>query len=150
MVERSILPHRKQALAGAALALGGLLIAGAAHAGTSVQWSIGISAPIAPGVAVGTLIGSAPGYGGYGGYGYGGYVAAPAYVAPAPVYAPPVYVEPAPVVYAPAPIYVAPRHYVHRYPVFAARPVHGAVVPRWHGGWQGHRGGDGRVAWDGR
>jgi hypothetical protein len=72
-----------------------------AHAG--VSWSVGINAPIAPGVAVGTVIA-------------GGHV--PRYYAPAPVY-----YAPAPVVYAPPPVYVAPPVVYAPRPVFYPRPV---------------------------
>lgn len=79
-----------------------------------VSWSIGINAPIAPGVHVGTVIGG------------GGHHR---YHRPAPVvYAPPVYVAPpvyapAPVVYAPRPVYYAPRPVVYRAPV-VVRPAY--------------------------
>jgi hypothetical protein len=124
---------KRKALIGASVVLAGLLAAGAAQAGTHVQWSIGIDAPLAPGVALGTVISNG-----------GGYYPAPVYVQPAP----PVYV-PAPVVYAPAPVYVAPRPvYVHPRPGYVyARPV---PYVRYRG-WHGHRDwrGDGRLAWDG-
>ncbi|HSN31294.1 MAG TPA: hypothetical protein VLU41_01310 [Ideonella sp.] len=111
------------------------LAAAAAQAHTNVQWSIGINAPLAPGVALGTVVSNGPLY------------AAPVYAAPvyaAPVYAEPVYLPPAPVVYTPAPVYVAPR------PIYAA-PVPYVVrhrAPGWRG-WQHHRHDrdDGRVGW---
>ena len=82
------------------------LAAGPAHA-SDVHWSVGIQAPIGPGVAVGTVISS----------GYG-----------VPVSAPPVYV-PAPVVYAPPPIYGPP---VYAPPVYLPRLAYGPPV--WAGG----------------
>jgi len=93
------------------------LAAGSAHA-SNVQWSVGIQAPIAPGVSVGTVISSRHGV--------------PVLVAPPPVYLP------APVVYAPpvyaAPIYARPIYAppVHAPPVYAPRVVYGAPV--WRGG----------------
>jgi len=77
-----------------------------------VSWSIGINAPIAPGVHVGTVIGA-------------GHV--PRYYAPAPVvYAPrPVVYAPRPVVYAP-PVYMPPPVYA---PVFYGPPAV-VVAPR--------------------
>jgi len=74
-----------------------------------VQWSVGVHAPIGPGVAVGTVVSGGP--------------YAPVVVAPAPVlYPPPVYV-PAPVVYGP--------------PVYGPPPV--VVAPVWVGGRWIHR-----------
>jgi len=97
------------------------LAAGSAHAG-NVHWSVGIQAPIAPGVSVGTVITDRP--------------YAPVYVAPAPVYvpAPPVYVPAPEPVYVPAPV-VYPR------PVYAPRVVYAPVWggPVWaHGRWVHH------------
>jgi len=83
------------------------LAAGSAHA-TSVHWSVGIQAPIAPGVSVGTVISNG-------------------HTLPVPVpvvVAPPVYL-PAPVVYAPPPVVVAP--------VYAPRSVVWGA-PVWTGG----------------
>jgi hypothetical protein len=94
-----------------------VLAAGSAHAG-NVHWSVGIHAPIAPGVALGTVISSRHGF---------PVLAPPAVVLPAPVvYAPPVYV--APPVYLP-PVYAAP---VYAPRVYAPRVVHGGPV--WVGG----------------
>jgi hypothetical protein len=118
------------------LALAGTLAAGAARAGSNVQWSIGINAPLAPGVAIGTVVSSGPGY-----------------------YPQPVYAAPAPVVYAPAPVYVAPRPiylparpvvyvpqraYLQPRPVYLVRPGYGHAVPVIGHGWDrgardGHR-----------
>lgn len=96
-----------------------------------VSWSVGINAPIAPGVHVGTVIngGHVPRY-------YPApvvYSPPPVYVEPPVVYAPPpapVYV--APVVYAPRPVYVAPRPYYYRSyyrpPVYHPHPP----VQNWH------------------
>jgi len=119
------------------LALAGSLAAGAARAGSSVQWSIGINAPLAPGVAIGTVFSNGPGW-----------------------YPQPVYVEPAPVVYAPAPLYVAPppiylparpivyaphRAYAQPRPVYLTRPGYGRPVPVAGPGWD--RGHDGHGGW---
>jgi hypothetical protein len=135
---------KTRTLALVSLALAGSLAAGAARAGTHVQWSIGINAPLAPGVAIGTVFSNGPGY-----------------------YAQPLYVEPAPVVYAPVPVYVAPppiylparpvvyaphRAYAQPRPVYLTRPGYGRPVPvvghGWdrgghgaHGGWHGAHGG---------
>jgi len=99
-----------------------------------VSWSIGINAPIVPGVHVGTVIG-------------GGH--APRYYAPPVVYAP-VYAPP-PVVYAPRPVY-APVVYGPPAVVVAPRPVYryyrAPVVVRpayvHHHHHHHHRGHDGR------
>ena len=111
----------------AAAALTAEMCAGAAHA-SDVHWSVGIQAPIGPGVSVGTVISNRHG---------APYVVAPAPVvyAPAPVVYAPVYAPPPQVVYAPAPVWV-PR------PVYAAAPVwvggrwiyprHDQRVPVWH------------------
>lgn len=103
--------------------LAALLVAAAAFsapAQAGVSWSIGINAPIAPGVHVGTVIG---------GGGHRHYLPAPVvyappvYVAPR-VYAPaPVVYAPHPVVYAPRPAYYAPRPVVYRAPV-VVRPAY--------------------------
>jgi hypothetical protein len=103
-----------------------------------VSWSVGINAPIAPGVQVGTVInGGHPHY----------YRPAPVIYAPAPVYMPPpvVYAPPppvyvAPVVYAPRPVYVAPRPYYYRPPV-VYRPY--PPVQNWHPVRPGHGGNPG-------
>lgn len=113
-----------------------------APAQAGVSWSIGINAPIAPGVAIGTVIG--------GGHGHGYIAAAPIAYAPAPVYMPPpvvyepapIYVPPPvvyappvyapPVVYGPPAVVVAPRPYYHGYrPPVVVRPAYG-----WHEGWR--------------
>jgi hypothetical protein len=82
-----------------------------AHA-ADVHWSIGIHAPIGPGVALGTVI-SDRRY-------------APVWVPPPPV------VYPAPVVYAPPPVVYAPPRVV-----YAPAPV--AYAPVWVGGRWVHR-----------
>src|SRR5512143_74103 len=88
------------------------LAAGPAHA-TNVAWSVGIQAPIGPGVSVGTVITNGIPV-----------VAAPVYVPP-PVYAPPVYAQP---------VYAQP---VYAQPVFVPRVVYGPPV--WVGGrWVRH------------
>lgn len=79
----------RKTLAVTTLAVAGTLAAGAARA-SDVYWSIGLNAPIHPGVTLGTVISNGPGY--YGGYGGGYYRPAPIYYAPAPVYyGPPAY-----------------------------------------------------------
>lgn len=101
--------HVVRQLGLAAVAITALCAASARAA--DVHWSIGIHAPIGPGVAVGTVI-SDRHY--------------------APVWVPPPVVYPAPVVYAPPPvIYVPPRV------VYAPAPV--AYAPVWVGGRWVHR-----------
>jgi hypothetical protein len=82
-----------------------------------VSWSLGISAPIAPGVAIGTVVG--------GGRAHFGAMIAPAPVVYAP---PPVYYSPPPVVYSP-PVYLAPPVYAPTRVVYGP-PVY--VAPRRH------------------
>ena len=103
-----------------------------------VSWSIGINAPIAPGVQVGTVIGGGhvPRY-----YGPAPVVYAPVYTPPPVVYVPPPPVY-APVVYGPPAVVVAPRP-VYRYyraPVIV-RPGYG-YYHHHHDGWE--RGNPGR------
>jgi hypothetical protein len=95
------------------------LAAGSAHA-SDVHWSVGINAPIAPGVAVGTVISNH------------GVLPVPV-IAPAPVYVPAPPVVVAPPVYGP-PVYAAPVYGppVYAAPVYAPRVVYGAPV--WVGG----------------
>lgn len=106
-----------------AMAVGALLAANAASAGTS--WSVGVNLP---GVAVGV---GAPGY----------YAPAPVYAQPAPVYyAPePVYERPAPVYERPAPVYynAPPPVYYRPAPVYyAPAPVYYERGRHWrHEGW---------------
>lgn len=114
------------------LAAAAFALAGPAQA-ERLNWSVGIQAPVAPGVLVGTTFGNAvPVY------------SAPVY--PAPVYAPaPVYVAPAPAYYAPPPpVYRAPRVVYAPAPVmYAPPPVYVAPRPHWRhkhhhhdrGGW---------------
>ena len=84
----------KKPLVLAIAAVAGVLVAGAAQAGSNIQWSIGINAP-----PVATVISN-----GYG-YDYG-------YYAPAPVYA-----YPPAVVYSPAPRAYYPPQVVYERPV---------------------------------
>ena len=71
-----------------------VLAASGAHA-RDVYWSVGINAPLHPGVSVGTVISNAPVY-----------RPAPVfYSEPVYYYPAPVYVRPAPVVYMPQPVY---------------------------------------------
>lgn len=116
-----------------ALGATAVLAAGSAHA-SDVHWSVGIQAPVGPGVSLGTVISN--------GYGMPG--VAPVMVAPPPVYVPaPVGYSP-PVVYAPAPIY-APSRVVYGAPVWARGhwvryPVHHHPYPGvWRPGFD-HRG----------
>lgn len=99
----------KKQLLGIALVLAAGLGAAGAHAG-NVQWSVGIQAPLAPGVVVDTVFGNAP----------RGYYAPPVVYAQ-PVYAQPVYEEP---VYLPAPVYRAPRPVYMPAPVYWDQPVY--------------------------
>jgi len=125
------------------------LAAGSAHA-SDVHWSVGIQAPVGPGVSVGTVISN-----GHGFPVFAQVVVAPppAYV-PAPVvYSPPVVLAP-PVVYAPAPIY-APSRVVYGAPVWAGGrwvryPVHHHPYPAvWRPGFD-HRGPSAPVRMPGR
>lgn len=89
-----------------------LTCAGAARA-ADVQWSIGIQAPVGPGVSVGTVISNR-------------HVGA-VVVALLPIYAPaPVVYAPPPVVYAPAPVVYAPAPVVYSPPAQVYAPP-----PRW-------------------
>jgi len=112
---RSFVAHALMATCAAAA-----LAATTAHA-ASVHWSIGIQAPIAPGVAVGTVITNGHGF-----------------PVVAPVFAPHAVVVPAPVVYAPS-IYAPPAYAPAGYPaplygppIYAPRVVVGPPV--WVGG----------------
>ncbi|MCI1191749.1 hypothetical protein MOJ79_07830 [Calidifontimicrobium sp. SYSU G02091] len=93
----------------AALALGGALAGGAAHARGDVYWSLDISAPGYP-VGVGVNLSNAP--------------RVVAYPAPVVVAPPPVVYAPPPVVYAPHPVYVAPRPVVYAPPVYVYERRH--------------------------
>ena len=89
-----------------------LVLAAAGAQARDVFWSIGINAPLQPGVSLGTVISNAPGY-----------QPAPVYYQPAPVvYAEPVYM-PAPVYVRPAPVMVLPQ------PYYIPRHVH--YAPGW-------------------
>jgi hypothetical protein len=125
------------------LTLAGAALAVPAHAG--VSWSIGINAPIAPGVRIGTVIshGHEPRF----------YASAPVVYAPPPpvVYASPVVVASppvfapavvaAPVVYSPPAVVVASRpvYRGYRAPV-VVRPVYGGPHRDWDHGHGGHGG----------
>ncbi|MEJ7930896.1 hypothetical protein WG922_13025 [Ramlibacter sp. AN1015] len=100
-------------LACAALAGG----AGAAHAGSDVYWSLGVSP--APGVSIG--VGNV----------------APVYVRPAPIYVQPapVYVQPAPI-YAHPPVVYSPPRVVYGTPGYYVQPA--PVIHGWHPGPQFH------------
>jgi len=128
-----------RAVARTLMAVGTLaaLAAGSAHA-ADVHWSVGINAPIAPGVAVGTVISN------HGVWPVPVMAPAPVYLPAPPVYGPPVYGPPvyAAPVYAPpvvygTPVWVGgrwaryPMHHAHPHPV-AWRPGydHRAPAPR--------------------
>ena len=98
------------------------LAAGSVHA-ANVHWSVGIQAPIAPGVSLGTVISNQHAWP----------VVAPVVVAPPPVYVP------APVVYAPPVVVPRPIYALPVYPpaVYAPRVVYGPPV--WAGGRWVHR-----------
>lgn len=84
-----------------------LVLAAAGAQARDVYWSIGINAPLQPGVSIGTTISNAPVYQAAPAYAY--YPPAPIVYAD-PVYLPaPVYVRPAPVMYLPQPYYVPQR-----------------------------------------
>jgi hypothetical protein len=95
-----------------------LVLAAASARASDVSWSVGIQAPVGPGVSVGTVISNRS---------YGPAVA-PVIYAPAPVvYAPPPVYVPAPV-YAPAPVMLPAPVYVPQRVVYGA-PVW--VSGRW-------------------
>jgi hypothetical protein len=109
---------RQSTLLTAMLAVAASLTVASAQA-RDVSWSIGISAPLQPGINIGTVISNAPAY-----------RAMPVYE-PAPVvYAEPVYL-PAPVIYLPQPVYAPPRV------VYAPRGV--VYAPVWAPRSYGHR-----------
>ena len=107
-----------------ALIAAAIVLSATAVQARDVTWSIGIQAPLHPGVTIGTVISNAPAY------------------RPAPVfYAEPMY-RPAPVIYTepvylPAPVYARPAQvvYVSR-PVYAPRQV--VYVPEWKHKGHGH------------
>jgi hypothetical protein len=103
-----------------------LCLAAAGAQARDVYWSVGINAPLHPGVSVGTVISNAPVY-------------RPAPVIYSePVYYPaPVYVRPAPVVYVPQPVY-RPQRVIYQ-PVWV-HPRH--KHPKWKHHQRHHR--DGR------
>ncbi|NML15582.1 hypothetical protein [Azohydromonas caseinilytica] len=134
-------------LSSAVLSLAGLL-AMPARAG-DVQWSVGINAPVQPGVSVGTVISSsplrpAPVYVSPPGVVY--VPPPPVYVSPPPLYVPrpPAYVAPPPIYYAPPPVYAPPPPvYVPAAPRYlTAPPVVYVPTPvyRQPHGWRGHHG----------
>lgn len=124
-----------------------LVVAAAGAQARDVYWSVGINAPLQPGVTIGTVISNAPAYRPAPVY----YEPAPVYYAPAPAYYPsapvayaePVYYRPAPVFVRPAPVVYLPRpYYAPRRVVYAQgwAPSH-----RGHG--HGHDRGDDRGHW---
>jgi hypothetical protein len=97
-----------------ALAATALVLAAVGAQARDVFWSVGINAPIQPGVSFGTVFSNAPHY-----------QPAPVYYQPAPVvYVEPVYYQPAPLVYLPQPYY-APRRVVYGTGWYAPRHGHG-------------------------
>ena len=104
-----------------------LVLAATGAQARDVFWSIGINAPLQPGVSVGTVISNAPVY-----------QPAPVYYQPAPVvYAEPVYYQPAPVFVRPAPVVYLPQpYYAPQRMVYApgwAPSRHGHGYGRGHG-----------------
>lgn len=97
-----------------------LALAAAGAQASGMFWSIGINAPLQPGVSIGTVFSNVPAY-----------PVAPAYYQPAPV----VYTEPA--YYAPAPVFVraAPVVYLPR-PYYA--PHRGVYATGWAAPHNGH------------
>ncbi|MDP1693421.1 MAG: hypothetical protein Q8L49_15975 [Burkholderiaceae bacterium] len=86
-------------IAKTALVAATLVLAAAGAQARDVYWSIGINAPLQPGVSIGTVFSNAPVY-----------QTAPVYYQPAAVvYAEPVYYQPAPAIYLPQPYYVPQR-----------------------------------------
>jgi hypothetical protein len=110
-----------------------LVLAAAGAQAHGVFWSIGINAPLQPGVSIGTVFSNAPAY-----------PVAPAYYQPAPVvYTEPAYYAPAPVFVRPAPVVYLPRPYYA--PYYA--PHRGAYATGWAPSRNDHgheRGGHGR------
>jgi hypothetical protein len=121
-----------------ALVAATLVLATAGAQARDVFWSIGINAPIHPGVSIGSVFSNAPVY-----------QAGPAYYPPAPVvYAAPAYYQPAPVVYLPQPYY-APQHVVYATGWGPSRHGHGHARGHWRNQY-GQRGGPVMVGYGGR
>jgi len=102
-----------------ALVAATLVVAAAGAQARDVFWSVGINAPLQPGVSIGTVFSNAPVY------------------QPAPVYyqaAPVIYAEPA---YYPQPVYVQPRVLYAPRPVYLPQRV--VYAPRWVRPGHGHR-----------
>jgi hypothetical protein len=81
-----------------ALVAATLCLAAAGAQARDVYWSVGINAPLHPGVSVGTVISNAPVY-----------RPTPIFYSEPVYYPEPVYVRPAPVVYVPQPVYLPQR-----------------------------------------
>lgn len=119
-----------------ALIAAALVLAAAGAQARDVYWSVGINAPLQPGVSIGTVISNAPAY-----------RPAPVYYAPAPVYYPaapvlyaePIYYRPAPVLLRPAPIVYLPQ------PYYAPRRV--VYANGWAPSHRGHGRGHDRGHW---
>ena len=118
------------------------LVAAGAQA-RDIYWSIGINAPIQPGVTVGTVISNAPAYRPAPVY----YEPAPAYYEPAPNYYPaapvfyaePIYYRPAQVFERPARVVVLPQ------PYYAPRQV--VYAQEWAPSYRGHKHGPKHGEW---
>jgi hypothetical protein len=107
-----------------AAAASALVLATASARASDVSWSVGIQAPVGPGVSVGTMISNRS----YGPVAPVIYPPAPVvYAAPTPVYVPPPVYVPAPV-YTPAPVLLPAPVYTPRRVVYGA-PVW--VTGRW-------------------
>ena len=123
-----------------------LALAAAGAQARDVYWSIGINAPIQPGLTVGTVISNSPAYRPAPVH----YEPAPAYYEPAPIYYPaapvfyaePIYYRPAQVFERPARIVVLPQpYYAPRHVVYAqgwAPSYRGHKHGRKHGEWRDH------------
>lgn len=96
-----------------ALAAAAMTFAAAGVQARDIYWSVGINAPIQPGVTLGTVISNAPAY-----------RPAPVYYEPAPAY-----YEPAPIYYPAAPVFYAEPIYYRPAPVFV-RPARVVVLPQ--------------------
>jgi hypothetical protein len=120
-----------------ALVAATLVLAAAGAQARDVFWSVGINAPIHPGVSIGSVISNAPVY-----------HAGPAYYPPMPLaYPAPVYYQPVPILVRPVPLVYLPQpYYAPRRVVYAtgwAPSHHGHGHARGH--WRKHHGQRGPV-----
>ena len=115
-----------------------LVLASIGAQARDVYWSVGINAPVQPGVSIGTVISNGPAYRPAPMY----YETAPVYYSAAPViYAEPIYYRPAPVFVRPAPVVYLPQpYYAPRRVVYAQ-----GWAPSYRGHGHGH--GHGRDKW---